>query len=89
MEQTVETLAVRVDKLETESRELVYRVNAAAVAQAAVNEKLNSMLVTLGEVKQAVAGLEQAPASRLDAIFRAVLTALASGILGYFLAKFR
>jgi uncharacterized protein YoxC len=88
MEQTVETLAVRVDKLEKDSADLIYRANAAAVAQAAVDEKLNSVLITLGEVKQAVAGLEQTPARRLEVIARAVITALASGIIGFFLAKF-
>lgn len=88
MEQTLETLAVRVDKLEKDSEDLIYRANAAAVAQAAVAEKLNSVLVTLGEVKQAVAGLEQTPARRLEVIGRAVITAIASGIIGYFLAKF-
>jgi len=88
MEQTVETLAVRVDKLEKDSADLIYRANAAAVAQAAVDEKLDSVLITLGEVKQAVAGLEQTPARRLEVIARAVITALASGIIGFFLAKF-
>jgi hypothetical protein len=89
MEQTIETLAVRVDKLEKDNSELVYKANSAAVAQAAVSEKLNSMLVTLGEVKEAVAGLERGPANRLDMILRAVITALASGICGYFLAKIK
>ena len=88
MEQTLETLAVRVDKLEKDSEDLIYRANAAAVAQAAVAEKLNSVLVTLGEVKQAVAGLEQTPARRLEVIGRAVITAIASGVIGYFLARF-
>lgn len=88
MEQTLETLSVRVDKLEKDSEDLIYRANAAAVAQAAVAEKLNSVLVTLGEVKQAVAGLEQTPARRLEVIGRAVITAIASGVIGYFLARF-
>jgi uncharacterized protein YoxC len=87
MEQTIQTLAVRVDKLERDSAELTDRVNAAAVAQAAISEKLNSVLVTLGEVKEAVARLELAPSRRLDGIIRAALTALASGIVGYFLAR--
>lgn len=87
MEQTIETLSVRVDKLEKDSAELFYKANAAAVTQAANSEKLNSMLVTLGEVKQAVAGLEHEPARRLDTIFRAAVTALLSGLIGYFLAR--
>jgi hypothetical protein len=74
--------------LKKDSADLIYRANAAAVAQAAVDEKLNSVLITLGEVKQAVAGLEQTPARRLEVIARAVITALASGIIGFFLAKF-
>lgn len=89
MEQSVETLAVRVDKLESDTSELFYKVNAAAVAQAAISEKLSSMLVTLGEVKQAVSNLQQTPGRRLEAIFRAGVTALLSGICGYFLARVR
>lgn len=89
MEQTVETLAVRVDKLEKDTAELFERVTTMTIAQAAVSEKLNSMLVTLGEVKQAVNNLEGAPAKRLEWLVRALMTAALSGVCGYFLAKVR
>lgn len=89
VEQTVSTLAVRVDKLEKDTSELFYKANSAAVAQAAISEKLSSMLVTLGEVKQAVSNIQQTPARKLDMVFRAVLAAVASGIIGYFFAKLK
>lgn len=86
---TIETLDVRVEKLEDDVRSLFSKVNEAVVAQAAVNEKLNSLLVTLGEVKQAVTALQQMPARRLDMLLRAAAAALATGICGYLFAKFR
>lgn len=89
MEQTVETLAVRVDKLEKDTAELFERVTSMTIAQAAVSEKLNSMLVTLGEVKQAVNNLLGAPAKHLEWLVRALLAAVLSGVCGYFLAKIR
>jgi|GEM_PF-4193869 len=87
MEQTVRTLAVRVDKLEKDSSELFFKVNTAAVTQAAISEKLNSMLITLGEVKQAVANLVLQPSRRMDMIFKAVITAVISVACGYIMAK--
>jgi uncharacterized protein YoxC len=87
MEQTIESLSVRVDKLERDTSELYERTNSAAIALAAVNEKLNSLLVTLGEVKQAVIRLESLPARRLDIIIKSLLTAALSGLIGYFLAR--
>ena len=87
MEQTVGTLTVRVDKLERDSAELFTRMNATSVAQAAVSEKLSSMLVTLGEGKQAVSNLQGMPVRRWEWLVRAVLTAAVSGMCGYFLAR--
>lgn len=87
MEQTVETLAVRVDKLEKDTAELFFKVNSAAVSQATISEKLNSLLITLGEVKEAVASLVKTPSRRLDMIYRAVITAVISGVCGFILAK--
>ena len=88
MEQTVGTLTVRVDKLERDSADLFSRMNATSVAQAAISEKLSSMLVTLGEVKQAVSNLQGMPARRWEWLLRAALTALVSAACGYFLARF-
>ncbi|HEX3026303.1 MAG TPA: hypothetical protein VHR42_03635, partial [Clostridia bacterium] len=85
----VETLSVRVDKLERDTAELFEKTNTAAVSLAAVNEKLNSLLVTLGEVKQAVSNLRDIPAKRLENILKALATAVLSGITGYILARFR
>lgn len=87
MEQTVGTLAVRVDKLEKDNSELFYKANTTAVAQAAIGEKLSSMLVTLGEVKQAVSNIQSIPEKRLETILRAVITGLLSGLCGYLFAR--
>lgn len=87
MEQTIDTLAVRVDKLERDAAELFDKTNTSAVSLAAVNEKLNSMLVTLGELKQAVVSIQSAPAKRLDGILTAVITAVISCLVGYLFAK--
>ena len=57
VEQTVDTLAVRVDKLEKDTAELFGKTNAANISLAAVNEKLSSMLTTLGELKAGLANL--------------------------------
>lgn len=89
MEQTLGMLSVRVDKLERDTGELFSRVNSSAVTLASVNEKLSSMLTTLGEVKQAVAALQQKPGRRLETVTASIITALASAIIGYFLAKFQ
>jgi uncharacterized protein YoxC len=89
VEQTIQTLAVRVEKLEKDTAELFEKTNTATVTLAAVNEKLSSMLTTLGEVKQAIEEMRRAPQRRLEAIFRAVVTAFVSGLAGYFIAKFK
>lgn len=88
MEQTLGMLSVRVDKLERDTGELFSRVNSSAVTLASVNEKLSSMLTTLGEVKQAVAALQQKPGRRLETITTSLIAALLSGLVGYFVAKF-
>lgn len=88
MTETVATLAVRVKKLEADTAELFGKVNDARETQAGINEKLASMLTTLGEVKQAVTGLQQAPARRLDGIVRAIITGLVSLAVGYLMAKY-
>ena len=89
MADTVATLAVRVKKLEADAGELFYKVNDTRETQAGINEKLSSMLTTLGEVKQAVTCLQQVPTRRLDGIVRAVVTGLVSLAVGYLLAKLR
>ncbi|MDR3643927.1 MAG: hypothetical protein P4M02_02495, partial [Clostridia bacterium] len=75
MEQTIESLSVRVDKLERETSDLFERTNTSAVTQAAVNEKLNSVLVTLGELKAGLAGLQQLPLKRWEGLIGAVIAA--------------
>lgn len=88
MEQTIETLSFRVGKLEKETADLAERTNSAAVAQAAVNEKLNSMLVTLGELKAGLAALQQQPSKRWESLLSAIVSALAAACVGFIMGKF-
>jgi hypothetical protein len=89
VEQTVGTLAVRVDKLERDTTELFDKTNAANISLAAVNEKLSSMLTTLGELKAGLANLQAAPSRKWDTVFKAAITGIVSLAAGYFLAKFK
>ena len=88
MEQTIETLSVRVDKLERETADLSERTNSTAIAQAAINEKLNSVLVTLGELKAGLNALQQVPTRRWDTVVGAIITALVAAIIGFVTARF-
>ena len=88
MEQTIETLSVRVDKLERETADLSERTNTAAITQAAVNEKLNSVLVTLGELKAGLNTLQQYPGKRWDTLTSAIIAALVAAVIGYISARF-
>ena len=89
MEQTVETLSVRVDKLERDTAALFEKTNTANITLAAVNEKLCAMLTTLGEVKQAVAGLQARPGRLWEIAAGAVIAAAVSGAVGFLVAALR
>lgn len=88
MEQTLATLAVRVDKLERDEEALLAKVNAAVVAQATVSEKLCAMMSTLDEVRLAVGALEHTPVQRFESFIRSLVTALVSAAVGYLFARF-
>lgn len=89
MQQTIETLAVRVDKIESDVSELQEKANGSAVVQATINEKLNNILISLGELKEGLKGLQQQPVKRLDTIIGTIITALVAGVIGYFLSRIK
>lgn len=82
MEQTIETLSIRVDKLEKDTADLAERANAAAITQAAINEKLNSVLVTLGELKAGLAALQQVPSKRWEGLVGALIASFVAAFVG-------
>ena len=86
MVQTIETLSVRVDHLEQQTTELFERTNNAAISLATVNEKLNSMLVTLGELKAGLNTLQQMPGKRWESIVGSAITAIVASLVGFIAA---
>lgn len=89
MAQTLETVELRLDKLERDEEALFAKVNAVVVAQATVAEKLGAMMMTLDELRLAVRALEQTPGQRFETLVRALLTALVSAAAGYFFARIK
>jgi hypothetical protein len=87
LEQSVDTLSIRLDKLERDNCELFNRTNSAAITLATVNEKLNSMLITLGELKSGMERLQQQPARRWESLLGALLSAMVAAGVGFVAAK--
>lgn len=88
MEQTLQTLEVRVDRLESEAALLSSKVNNAAVELATITEKLGNIIVTLADVKIAVSGIRSEPVKRWDTVVRAVITSAVSAMIGFLMAKY-
>ncbi len=76
----LDVLEHRVKRLEGDVRLLGDKINSFAVSQAAANTKLDSLLVTLGELKESVAGLRGRPAQLWDKLIFSALGALAAGV---------
>ena len=89
MGQTLESVAARVDTLEKQVSELFDKVNDTRETQSAIVAKLDNVLVTIGEVKQAVGTLQGAPSRRWEAITTNVITAVIAAIVGFVIAKFK
>ena len=89
MEPTVDILSVRVENLENNIKEIFSKVNEHAVSQATVNEKLNSMLITLGELKAGLSVLREIPSKRYEGIIMAILGAIIAVAIGYISSKFK
>ena len=72
----------RIDDLEAENKAL-QELSASVKVMA---EQLKTMNDRLNRVDTAVTAIQSVPAGRWDAIVKAVVTALVSGIVGYALA---
>jgi uncharacterized protein YoxC len=89
VEQTLESIAARVDTLEKQVSELFNKMNSTRETQCEIATKLDNVLVSIGEVKQAVSGLQAVPTKRWESVIRTAFGALTAGVVGYFLAKFK
>lgn len=82
-----EMMLQRLDKAEDAIETLMVKVNKAALDQVRVSERLDSLLVTLGEVKQGLSALQQKPAQRWDTIITQCLSVLAAALIGLLLGS--
>ena len=83
----MDTLALRIEKLEREVEVLFSKVNAYAVSQATTLEKLGSVLETLAELKEGIRQLQAQPAKRFDSIVGAAISATLAALIGYFFGR--
>ena len=65
----------RISALEADVKHLYSKVNGFAVASAEMNTKLDSMLVTVGELKESIKAVSARPARLWDRLIFAVITA--------------
>lgn len=70
----------RITALEEDVKHLFSKVNGFAVASAETNIKLDSMLVTLGELKESIKAVSNRPVRFWDNLLCAVLSALGTGL---------
>ncbi|HKM32395.1 MAG TPA: hypothetical protein VJX95_02385 [Oscillospiraceae bacterium] len=81
----MEAVLLRIDRVEREVERLSQRVGEGAIAQACVDEKLSSMLVTLAELKESMARISQLPVKRWETLVSALISALAAMCVGILL----
>lgn len=80
---TLEAITARVETLEGQVKEVFDRLNDKDCGPTVLNSKLNSVLLTLGEVKQAVTALQNVPARKWDTLIMAIASALIAAAVGY------
>lgn len=78
---------MRLDKVEKDIEVLYSKINNHAVTLAAVNEKLCSVLVTLGELKESIDSIQKAPAKRWEQLVSAIISVAVSGIAGFVIGR--
>lgn len=79
---TLEALTVRVDTLEKQVGEIFGRLNDKESNPEVLATKLNSVLVTLGEVKQAIGDLKNRPAHWWDTLVSAGIASIMGALIG-------
>lgn len=70
----------RISALEADVKHLYSKVNGFAVASAEMNTKLDSMLVTLGELKESIKSVSERPTRLWDKLIFAVVTAVGTAL---------
>ena len=83
---SLDGLAARVETLEGQVKEIFERLNDKDNSPSVLAAKLNSMLVTLGEVKQAVNDLKSRPGRWWDNLIGYGLAAVIATLVGLLFA---
>lgn len=83
-----EQIERRITIIESDVKNLYDRINAFAVSQASTNTKLDSLLLTLGELKESVCRLKDKPAAMWEKLISGILGAVAAGIAAAVLKLF-
>ncbi len=78
-----EVLEHRIAQLEKNVQRLSEKVNGFAVSQAATAAKLDNMLITLGELKESISGLNKRPIQFWDKLLLAILSAAATAFVAF------
>lgn len=70
----------RIQKLEEDVKTLYSKVNNFAVTSAEMSTKLDSVLLTLGELKESIKSVQNRPSRLWDKLIFGILTAVGTGI---------
>jgi hypothetical protein len=71
----------RVEGVEKDVKELYKRTDCTNVWQAKNGEKLDNVLIVIGELKEAISSLKSAPGKRWDALIFGIIGAAGAAIV--------
>ena len=85
-ETTLDAIAARVDTLEGQVKVIFARLNDKDSSPTVLSTKLNNVLVTLGEVKQAIGELKGRPGKWWDNLIGYGMAAIIAALVGLLFA---
>lgn len=82
------SLIIRIERLEKECEVLNKKTNNITVKEACVDEKLNSIMVTLSELKSGLYELRYVPQKRWEKVVGTIITSIVTLIFGILFGKY-
>ena len=83
---TVETLAVRVDKLESQVGGIADKMDDPRTSPLVIAQRLDELFKALGELKEAVSAIKERPSKLWGMLESAFIGAIGAGIAGAVIA---
>lgn len=77
----------RTEKLERDTELLFSKVNAFAISQACVDEKLSNIMSTLNELKSGMSELNRVPIKRWETLIGAVISTVVALAMGFLFGR--